>query len=173
MRIFLCLIVSSLFLSCGTTLVDYDYDKSVDFSKYKSYNYDWDRVTGFSEFDERRFTRSTDSLLQSRGWQLSDTPDALITVQSSEYETTSRNSIGIGLGSGGGNIGVGVSGGIPIGGREMHRELDVMLIDASQNMVIWEARSESDLKAKATPDRRDSYFSKLVAQIFKKYPPKK
>lgn len=172
MRISLGLITSISFVSCGTTVVDYDYDKSIDFTRYQTYNYDWDQVTGFSEFDERRFIKSTDSLLQSRGWQLSEAPNVFITARSSEYETASRNAIGVGLGGGGGNLGVGVNGGIPIGGRELHRELDVEFIDAVTNQVIWEAQTESNLKVKATPDKRDEYFAKLVTRIFKKYPPK-
>lgn len=173
MRIFLSFIITLLLWSCGSTYVEYDYDKAVDFTKYKTYNYDWDQVSGFSEFDERRFIKSTDSLLQSRGWRLVENPQVRIAAQSSEYETASRNAIGVGLGGGGGNVGVGVNGGIPIGGRELHRALDVTFIDAMTNQVVWEAQSESDLKAKATPDRRDAYFVKLVTKIFKKYPPKK
>ena len=170
MRIFLCLLMGCVLVSCGSTFVDYDYDNNVDFSKYKTYAYDYERITGFSEFDEKRFTKSIDSIMESKGLRFSETPDMLIGASSSEYETQSRNTLGVGLGSGGGNVGVGVSGGIPIGGREIHRELTVTLYDEEKNTTIWEAISESDLKLKATPDQKNAYFDKLTAKIFKKFP---
>ncbi len=171
MRILLGLILGFLLLGCGSTFVDYDYDTGVDFTQYTSYNYDWENISGLSEFDERRYIKSTDSLLQARGWTLSNDPDILIRAQSSEIETSSRNTIGIGIGGVGGNVGGGVSGGIPVGGRELHRELIVSIVDVSKNTIVWEARSESDLKVNATPQQREIYFSKLVTKIFKKYPP--
>ena len=173
MRIFLCLIAITFFSSCGSTYVDYDYDKNVDFSKYKTYAYDFERITGFTEFDEKRFTKAIDSVLESRGWSFSETPDVLIAAQSKDYETQSRNTLGVGVGSGGGNVGVGVSGGIPIGGREQHRDLTVTIYDEKTNSAIWEALSESDLKIKANPNQKDAYFAKLVSKIFKNYPPEK
>ncbi len=173
MRIFLCLFTILLLSSCGSTYVDYDYDKNVDFSVYKTYAYDFEQITGFTEFDEKRFTKTTDSILETKGWNFSKTPDVVITAQSKDYETQSRNTLGVGIGSGGGNVGVGVSGGIPIGGREQHRELTITVYDEKTNTVIWEALSESDLKVKATPGQRDTYFSKLVSKIFKNYPPEK
>lgn len=173
MRIFLYLLLIGLFSSCGSTYVDYDYDKNVDFSTFKTYAYDFERITGFSEFDEKRFTKAVDSVLESRGWSFSETPDVLIAAQSKDYETQSRNTLGVGIGSGGGNVGVGVSGGIPLGGREQHRELAVTIYEEESNSVIWEAFSESDLKVKATPEQKEVYFAKLASKIFKNYPSKK
>lgn len=173
MRFFLCFIAVALSSSCGSTYVDYDYDKKVDFSKYNTYAYDFDRITGFTEFDEKRFIKAIDSILVSKGWFFSETPDVLIAAQSKDYETKSRNTLGVGVGSGGGNIGVGVSGGIPLGGREQHRNLKVAIYDEKTNSAIWEALSASDLKIKATPKQKEIYFTKLVSKIFKKYPPER
>ncbi len=173
MRIFLCLLASALFYSCGSTFVEYDYDKNVDFSIYQTYAYDFENINGFSEFDEKRLTNAIDSILAARGWIFSETPDILVGAQSREYETSSRNTIGVGVGGGGGAMGVGVSGGIPIGGREMHRELTLTLYDESSKAAIWEAVTESALKVNATPAQREKYFHNLMSKIFKKFPPKR
>lgn len=170
MRIFLCLFTGCLLTACGSTFIDYDYDKNVDFTTYKTYAYDYERIVGFSEFDEKRFTKSVDSILESRGFRFSETPDILVGANSSEVETQSRNTLGIGIGSGGGNLGIGVSGGIPLGGREMHRELTITIYDEDKNTTVWEAISESDLKIKASANQKDVYFDKLIAKIFKKFP---
>ena len=167
------LFIISFFLltSCGSIYAEHDYDEKATFTSYKTYNYDFAEGTALSEFDERRFIKYTDSVLQFKGLTLSENPDLWITLSTEAYETQSRNTLGIGLGSGGGNVGVGVSGGIPIGGRELHQNIQVSLINSGTNAVVWEAISESDVKLKSTPVQRDAYFKKLVAKIFKKYPP--
>lgn len=172
MRIFLCLIICVLLTSCGTTFVDYDYDTKVDFSKLTSYNYDFSESTGLLEFDERRVVKYTDSMLQSRGYIKTETNDFFIKITSEEYETRSRNTLGVGVGGGGGTVGVGVSGGIPIGGPERHLKMVVTVYKALGNQAtVWEAISESDIKVNAKPDKRDAHFKKLVEKIFNKFPP--
>ena len=173
MRLLLLLGVTIFLTSCGTTFVDYDYDEKASFDTYKTYQYDFREATGLSEFDERRFVKFTDSVLQSRGYQRTDYNSLSIVIQASEYETTSRNTLGVGIGSGGGNVGVGVSGGIPIGGREQHQQIILEFYDMDNGgTLVWQAISESDVKVKANPNQRDAYFKKLIEKIFKKYPPK-
>lgn len=173
MKIFklFCALGSVLLTGCGAIYVEYDYEKNVDFTTFKSYQYDIPEGSGLSEFDEQRFMRYTDSLLQTKGYVLSETPDLWMVIRADEYETQSRNTLGVGLGGGGGNVGVGVSGGIPIGGAETHQVIEVTLIKTSDNQTIWEATSDSDIKQKAKPAQRDAHFQKLVSKIFEKYPP--
>ncbi len=165
------LLATFILASCGSIYVEYDYDEKASFNNYKTYNYDFGEGTGLSEFDDRRFIKYTDSVLQLKGLILSDNPDLWVTLVSEEYETQSRNTLGVGLGGGGGNVGVGVSGGIPIGGRELHQNIQVSMINSTSNTVVWEAISDSDVKLKSNPAQRDAYFQKLAAKIFKKYPP--
>lgn len=174
MRIFLCLIMSALFLSCGTMYVDYDYDTKKEFAQYRTYQYDFSEPSGLSEFDERRFIKNTDSLLQSQGFTRTDYNDIFLKISSTEFETNSRNTLGVGVGGGGIGGGVGVSGGIPIGGPERHLELVLTIYEArDEQATLWEATSESDIKVKATPAKREEHFKKLVEKIFSKYPPQK
>ncbi|MFT5892709.1 MAG: hypothetical protein ACI9Y7_002821 [Dokdonia sp.] len=173
MRILILVCIAVFVSSCGTMYVDYDYDEKASFGLYKTYQYDFRKPTGFSEFDERRFIKFTDSVLESKGYTRTDYNSLSILIQASEYETSSRNTLGVGVGSGGGNVGVGVSGGIPIGGREQHQQITLEFYDMDHGgTLVWQAISESDVKVKATPDQRDAYFKKLVEKIFKKYPPK-
>lgn len=164
-------IIGLVLTGCASMHVDYDYDQKVDFSSFESYQYDFQEGSGLSELDERRFIQYTDSILGAKGYKLAERPDIWIVVRAQEYETQSRNTLGVGVGSGGGNVGVGVSGGIPIGGNELHQIIEISFIDNKNDRVIWEARSESDLKLKSKPAQRDAHFKKLVSKIFKKYPP--
>jgi len=62
MRALLVICITVFITSCGTTFVDYDYDKKASFETYKTYQYDFRESTGLSEFDERRFVKFTDSV---------------------------------------------------------------------------------------------------------------
>lgn len=172
MRIFLCLIAITLLTSCGAVYVDYDYDKSAPFTSYTTYNYNFVEGNDLSEFDQQRYVKYTDSLLQSRGLQLGENPDLWITTTARSYETSSRNTLGIGVGGGGGYGGVRVSGGIPVGGREENLELTIDFYDTKTQKDIWQAYSESNRKVQATPPERDAYFRKIVSKVYSKYPPK-
>ncbi|WP_143337177.1 DUF4136 domain-containing protein [Dokdonia pacifica] len=173
MRVLFLIGIAVFITSCGSTFVDYDYDEKASFESYKTYQYDLREPTGLSEFDERRFIKFTDSILEAKGYTRTDYNSLSILIQASEYETTSRNTIGVGLGGGGRNGGVGVSGGIPIGGREQHQQITLEFYDMDHGgKLVWQAISESNVKVKSTPDQRDTYFKKLVEKIFKKYPPK-
>lgn len=172
MRFFLCLICAALLTSCGSVYVDYDYDKGTDFQNYRSYNYIFADGNNLSEFDQQRYVKYTDSLLQRKGLQLAENPDLWITTTAKNYETSSQNTLGIGIGGGGGGGGVSVGGGIPIGGREEHLELTIDFYDSEKQQYIWQAYSESSRKVQVTPPERDIYFQKIVSKVYSKYPPK-
>jgi hypothetical protein len=172
MRFFLCLIVSVLLTSCGAVYVEYDYDKHAPFDSYATYNYNFVEEDNLSEFDQKRYVKYSDSLLQSRGLQLAEHPDLWITTTAKSFEASSRNTLGVGVGGGGGYGGVSVGGGIPIGGREEHLELTIDFYDSKTQKYIWQAYAESSRKLNATPPERDAYFLKIVSKVYSKYPPK-
>lgn len=169
---FLLLIVLSL-TSCGSMNVEYDYDEQANFDTFKTYNYIAEMQSGLTQLDLNRLMKATDSILQGRGYMLSEKPALLIDVSSDQYKQASRNTLGIGLGSGGGNVGVGVGGGIPIGGRELHQTITINLVDAQKDALIWQAVSDSNIKLNTDPQQRQAYFKKLMEKVFKKFPPKK
>jgi len=163
----LCLMLAS----CGAT-VDIDYDKDVDFATYNTYNYFSSVESGLSELDDKRIFRITDSILQSRGFIKSESPQILINFFANEQISNSRNTLGIGVGSGGGNVGVGVSGGIPIGGRSINQRLTMDFIDAQEDKLVWQAQVDGDYKEKSTPLQRERYYQKVLLKAIDKYPPK-
>ncbi|WP_031426286.1 DUF4136 domain-containing protein [Flavimarina sp. Hel_I_48] len=168
--IYLLLLLGTL-ASCGGIKVAYDYDEQANFEMFKTYNYIQEMQAGMNQLDLNRLMKATDSILQNRGYTLSENPDLLIDVSSDQYEQASRNTLGIGVGSGGGNVGVGVGGGIPLGGRELHRTITINLVNAEKDALIWQAVSDSNVKLKANPQQRQAYFMKLMEKVFKKFPP--
>ncbi|MEZ4778969.1 MAG: DUF4136 domain-containing protein [Flavobacteriaceae bacterium] len=167
---FLLLLVIPFFISCGST-VAIDYEKGTDFSKYTTYNFYTSIDSGLSELDNRRILIALDSLMQQKAFQKSDTPKITINFYTKEILTNSRNTLGIGIGGGGGNVGIGVSGGIPIGGREIEQQFTLDFIDTQNDALIWQGVAESRYKEKATPQQKEAYYFSVLQKLLKKYPP--
>lgn len=165
------LIIAFVFTSCGT-IVNYDYEKSTDFTQYKSYNYFDDMETGLSELDTKRFVRAIDKKLKTMGLSRSENPDFYIDIQSREIQNRNNSNVGVGVGGTGGNVGGGISVGIPLGGNENTRKVVVEFVDDSKGGMFWQAVSESSYKSNASPEKREAKFVALVEKIFPSYPPK-
>lgn len=173
MKVLKYILLILLVTSCGT-VVNYDYEKSTDFTQYKTYNYFDDMETGLSQLDKKRLIRAIDAKLTTMGLTRSDNPDFFIDIQSQDVMNRNNSSVGVGAGGGGrGGFG-GVSVGIPIGGNQNAREISIDFVDKANNeKLFWQAISESTYKPNASPEKREEVFTKLVEKIFSGYPPKK
>ncbi len=172
MKIFKYLCVALLIYSCGTT-VNYDYEKTTDFSKYKTYNYFDDMKTGLSQLDNKRLLKAMDVKLKTMGLTRSDNPDFYVDLQSQEIQSQNNSNVGVGVGGTGGNVGGGVSVGIPLGQNQNTRELLIEFVDDTKGGTFWQAISESSYTPNASPEKREEKFKALVDKIFTQYPPKK
>lgn len=170
MKQFLSILTILLFVSCAPIYVNYDYDKAVDFSKYKTYQYFGDMETGLSQLDTKRLLDELDKKLQANGFVISENPDFLIDIKSTEFRNAQRETVGVGVGGGGGNVGGGISIGLPIGQNNMSREIIFDFVDASNKQLFWQAKSEASFNPRAEPIKREERFAAIVEKVFKKYP---
>jgi uncharacterized protein DUF4136 len=157
--------------SCASIRVNYDYEKTTDFSKYKTYNYYQDIETGMSELDTKRILAALDTNLQSKGLSLSETPDFFINIQSSEFQESQRNTVGVGLGGGRRNVGGGLSVGIPIGQSNINRQIIIDFIDENGKGLFWQAVTDSSYNPKASPQKREATLKAIVEKVLLQYPP--
>lgn len=171
MKYFGMLFMVLLFVSCTAPRVVYDYDKNVNFTTYKTYNFFPDIQTGLGELDNKRLFRQTDSIMQSRGFVRTATPDFYINIETSAFEPD-RNS-GVGVGIGGGNAGGGISIGLPIGGDKLNQQLVFDFVDVRKDELFWQAVAEGYYREKATPEQREAYFRTVLLKVLEDYPPKK
>lgn len=171
---YLVVTLSFVFLiSCNAVRVNYDYDKTTDFSNYSTYNYFSDMETGLSELDEKRLLRALDSTLQAKGYLLAEEPDFLVNILSSSFRRAPNNAVGVGVGGTGRNVGGGVSVGIPIGGSGLGRNIQFDLVDAEKDVLFWQANSESSFNDNASPSVREDLLYRVLAKVFAKFPPEK
>jgi len=103
------LFVSLFLFSCAPIYVTYDFEKGVDFSKYKTYKYYHDIETGLSELDDNRLFFLLDKQLQSQDLSRSESPDFYVNIYSQEFQEEQRSTVGVGVGGSGRNGGGGVS----------------------------------------------------------------
>lgn len=160
-----------LISSCATVNVDYDYDRQVDFSEYKTYNYYSDLDTGLSPLDAKRLLNVLDDALAKKGMTISESPDFFINIQSEEYENNQRNHVGIGLGGSGRNVGGGISVGIPVGETKLSRQIIFDFIDDNKGL-FWQAVARGQYHPNADPDTRESNLKAIVDKVLLGYPPK-
>ncbi|MEZ4858255.1 MAG: DUF4136 domain-containing protein [Flavobacteriaceae bacterium] len=168
---FLWLLVIPFFISCGST-VAVDFEKSTDFSKFTTYNFYPSIDSGLNELDNKRIMYILDSLIIQKNFQKTENPQILINFYAKEILTNSRNTLGIGIGGGGGNVGIGVSGGIPIGGKDIEQQLTLDFIEVENDALVWQGIAESRYKEKATPQQKENYYFSIIQKILNKYPPK-
>ena len=172
MRLKISMLFVILCTSCATINVNYDYDKTADFSNYKTYNYFSDMQTGMSELDTKRLINALNLELQNRGFQLTDNASFYIDIKSSEYQENQRNTVGVGMGGTGRNVGGGISIGIPVGQANVNRQIIIDFVDDSNNGLFWQAVSEYSYNPNASPEKREALFKSIVEKVMSKYPPK-
>lgn len=161
-----------LLSGCATQNVRMDYDRSVDFSQYKSYNFydniEWDETNAL---DQVRILEAIEYELNSKGMTKSDYPDLLIDVKSDE-KMVKRNtgSVGFGSGSSGRRGGFGVSLGIPISSNKLHKNYIIEMVEAKSNHLVWQGIFEKDMSPNVDNAK---HIPKAMNKLLSKYPPKK
>lgn len=172
MKDLLIAILTLTLVSCAPVRVNYDFDKTVDFTKYKTYQYYGDMKTGLSPLDTKRLLNALDVQLAAKGFLVSNTPDFLIDIKSNEFEAAARQTVGVGLGGVGGHVGGGISIGLPIGQPHLNRQITIDFVDDNGVGLFWQALSESVFKQNESPEKREGRLKTIAEKILMEYPPK-
>jgi len=173
MRSIIAIILIIFATSCAPIYVNYDYEKNIDFSQYKTYNYYSNVETGLNELDSNRLMNILDSEMKAKGFSLSETPDFYINIKSQEFQGVQQSSVGVGIGGTGRNFGGSLSMGIPIGQSNINREIIIDFVDENKTGLFWQAVTETNYSPKSTPEKKEEQFRLLVNKVLDGYPPKK
>ena len=165
-------LLALLIVGCAPIRVNYDFDKTTNFSNYKTYNYYSEMNTGLNELDTKRLLNALDAKMTAKGFSLSDSPDFFIDIKSREYQEAARNTVGVGLGGGGRHVGGGISIGLPVGQANMNRQITIDFVDENKKQLFWQAVSESSFNPNAIPEKREARLNAIVEKVLVAYPPK-
>jgi hypothetical protein len=172
-----------LFSVVGYAQVNSDYDKTIDFTAYKTYSFEgWQKDSDslLNDFDKKRILDAFKSEFDARGMSLvqtgGDATIALYLVLDKKTSTTGYTSYMGGMGYGAGRgWGMGV-GGMGMGtATTTYSEDDytegtmvVDMYDASSKKLIWQGTSISVVQDK--PAKREKTIPKKIGKLMGQFP---
>jgi hypothetical protein len=185
LKVLLLVITFALMTACASsTKIQSDYDRSVDFSQFKTYGYYSPmgiENPNYSSLLGQMFRDAIDAQMKPRGYVLSDNPDLLINVSArleDKTKVTTTSNPGYGYGGGGGYYGY--RGGMydPWGGygygssthvsQYTEGTVNVDMVDIGQKRMVWEGVAIGRVNDKNDNLRQDVMDG--VAEMFQNYP---
>jgi len=157
--------------------VHFDYDRSANFSAYKTYQWvDYRQVDVSDQLLDRDIKRAVDEQLASKGLRRVDSGgDLLVGYQAGISQEKAFNATGSGWGGGPwgdgpfGEWGMGSINGststIDIG------QLTIGLFDPSMKQLVWRASASKTLNLSKDSDKNYRNLEKAMTKLFKNYPP--
>lgn len=159
--------------SCSSIRVNSDYDKSVNFSQYKTYAFHKsgiDRVE-ISGLDKKRILNAIDVELGKKGMTKSENPDLLVNIFTKERERIDVDQFNAGWGYGWGyGWNPYLWGGRTYVSSYVEGTLYIDLIDAKKKELVWEGEGVGYLTENR--ERKESQINEFVAKILAQFPPK-
>jgi hypothetical protein len=159
------ILAGALTLACSTLSTDVDYDHTVDFAKYHTFELKEGTPSPVT-FTQKRIEDAITTQLTSKGWQatMSD-PNVLVYTHvalSHQKQWTATNMGGFGYRGWGGGMATATETNIPIG------TLIVDLVDAQTHEMIWRGIAKDQVKQNGDTTGQ---IQAAVAKLFQNFPP--
>jgi hypothetical protein len=160
-------------LACSTLQVSYDYDRSADFSKFKTWSLKDDGSIS-NPLLLRRLENAVNDQMTKRGLtRNNDNPDIWVAAHTRMSSQTQIQTFDSGWGYGwgwrGGYGGGGMSTStvqqIPVG------TLIVDIVDAQRKELAWRGTATDTLSPTSTPEEKDQKLQEAVSKMFANFPP--
>jgi len=186
MKRFLVLSFITLLVAMGSSFaqdVRYNFDKSADFSKFKTYKWvpikDASKV---SDLVDKQIKEAIDAELATKGLTKVDGDDANLYIGYQPAVGTEKqfNSYstgwGYGPGWGGGWYGYGGMGSTTTTGSTStiyKGQLALDMYDSANHNLVWRGVASKTIDPKAKPEKQQKNLAKAVKKLLKNYPPQK
>jgi len=156
-------------MSCSSVRVTSDYDKSIDYSQYKTYAFYKDGIdkVKIHDLDKKRILKAIEKELQTKGMTTSENPDLLVNIFTEATERIDVNQWNYGYGWGWGPFGMGVNNSSV--SRTTEGTLYIDLIDGKKKELVWQGVGEGVLTKNI--DKKEERINEFVNKILEKYPP--
>ncbi len=163
--------------SCATIKVSSDFDKSAQFSGYKTYSFTPEALNiNIEELNRKRLITAIENELSLKGFTKSDNPDVLIELKitgEKKQTATATSTGGYGGYYGGYRYGWGGGMGTTTINYDSYLEgtIFIEMIDAAKKELVWQGRGVGTIDPEASAKKREQNINYAVKQIFTKYPP--
>ena len=158
-------------VGCTSFRAFYDYDRTVDFTEYKSFLFFADVGKGLKELDKKRFKRAVQNELDSEGIKPTQYPSLYVNIVVERTEII-QNNVAFGMGTGGRNANVGFSTSTQVGSKKYDERVTIDIVDAITNKVVWQGTSNATVRERMKPLDRVEHVEKIVAEIMSNFPPR-
>ena len=156
----------------------YDYEKTADFTAFKTYAFKQGTPVG-QELIDQRIVGAIETQLAAKGLTKADAnPDLFVVYHMAFDKEKDISTFSSGYG-GYGPYGWGWGGGWS-GGTTTTQVRDILvgslvidLADAKKAQLVWRGIGVKEVNTQANPEKRDKSINSAVQKIFKNYPPKK
>lgn len=164
------LIFTGFLASCSSVRVSSDYDKSVDYSQYKTFAFFKDGIdkVKIHDLDKKRILKAIERELQAKGMTSSENPDLLVNIFTEATERVDVNQWNYGYGWGWGPFGMGMNHSTV--NRTTEGTLYIDLIDGKKKELVWQGTGEGVLTKNI--NKKEERINEFVNKILAKYPPK-
>jgi hypothetical protein len=181
MKRFFVLSVISLLLAAGSLAQDvrYNFDKSADFSKFKTYK--WVPIKDaakVSDLVDKQIKDAVDAALATKGLTKVEGDDANLYIgyqaAVGEEKQFTSYSTGYGYGPGWGGGWYGGMGTTTTSGSTStiyKGQLDLDIYDSAGHVLVWRGLVSKTLDPKAKPEKQQKNLAKAVTKLLKNYPP--
>lgn len=172
-------VIAFLFVMCVTSVsfaqITSDFDKSIDFSKYKTYAFaGWQKDSDkkLNDFDKKRILDALKNELELRGLTfVTENPDATISIfvmVVKKTNTTAYTDYVGGLGYYGWGTGFGST-------RTTYSHYDyqegtlvVDMFDESSKNLVWQGTLQTEVQE--NPEKREKTIPKKIRKLMRKFP---
>jgi hypothetical protein len=159
--------------------VSYDFEKTADFTTFKTYAHKEGTKVGQPLIDDR-IVAAIEAQLAEKGLTKSESnPDVFVVYHMAFDKEKDISTYSSGYGGGYGPYGWGWGGGWA-GGTTTTQVRDILvgtlvidLADAKKNQLVWRGIGVKEVNTQANPEKRDKSINNAVKKIFKNYPPKR
>ena len=156
----------------------YDYDKTANFTGFKTYGLKDGTNVGQPLIDNR-IVAAIEAELAAKGLTKSDSnPDVFVVYHVAFDKEKDISTFSSGYGGGYGAYGWRYGGGWA-GGTSTTQVRDILIgtlvidiADAKKGQVAWRGMGVKEVNTQANPEKRDKSITNAVKKIFKNYPPK-
>lgn len=169
MKTSLLLILSTLLCTSGLVLgqdVKYNYDPSVDFSKYHTYQWVTLPTNHPDQLIDRQIKEDIDAQLTAKGLtQVNSKPDVQVGYQIAVDQEKQWNAWGTGGFRFGGGMGSATQSTINIG------TLGVDFFDPASKSIVWRGQGSKTIDPSGNAQKNMERMQKSIAKLLKNFPP--
>jgi hypothetical protein len=154
--------------------VSYDFEKSEDFTRFKTYALKDGTKVGDPLID-KRISDAIEEQLKAKGLSpKADSPDIVVVYHMAfdKEQDITTYSTGMGYGPYPYHWGGGFGSTQTRVNQILIGTLVVDIADAQKNEIVWRGMGVKEVDTQKSPEKRDKSITQAVTKIFKNYPPK-